>query len=309
MRKYNIAMLSAAEERIPAYCMAEIRKFADIKCRRCESPAELVEFASDCDILWMFAANVALKEEALEKMPRAKALFRSGSGLDALPLKYAKEHDLSVWNTPESISESVAEHAVALLFALARNVVQFNTQVHQGEWDSSAGQTHWHLSGRTLGLVGYGRIARTVEKLVSGFGMKILHFDPYSDASTPLDEMLPECDFVSIHCPLTVDTENLFDRRRLFLMKKGALLVNTSRGPVVDEKALYEALQAGQIGGAALDVLCDEPPLQDNPLLYDPRVIITPHAAAFSADFEKNFWEYSGKKLHEICCYLEKKEQ
>ena len=136
-----------------------------------------------------------------------------------------------------------------------------------------------------------------MEKLVSGFGMKILHFDPYSDASTPLDEMLPECDFVSIHCPLTADTENLFDRRRLFLMKKGALLVNTSRGPVVDEKALVEVLQKKKIGGAALDVLCNEPPEKEHPLYGLDNVVLTPHIAAFSADFEKNFWSCSVQKI------------
>ncbi|MBR1967278.1 MAG: hypothetical protein IKA22_11790 [Lentisphaeria bacterium] len=304
MSEFKIAMISAAEERIPAYCIEEIRTFADIKCKRCENPAELVDFASDCDILWMFGANIALKEEALDKMPEAKALFRSGSGLDALPLEYAEKHNLSVFNTPESISESVAEHAVALLFALARNVVQFDRQVHNGEWDSSANQTHWHLSGRTLGLIGYGRIAKTVEKLVSGFDMKVMHYDPFSNGSTPLDEMLKESDFVSVHCPLTAETENLINNEKFSLMKDGVLLVNTSRGQVVDEKALVEALQSGKVGGAALDVLCDEPPRSDNPLLHDKRVIITPHAAAFSADFEKNFWECSVKKLREICNVL-----
>jgi len=300
MRKFKIAMISAAEERIPAYCIADIRQFADIICGRCENPAELVKFAQDSDIIWMFGANVALKPEALDKLSSVKALFRSGSGMDALPMDYAKAHGLSTWNTPESISESVAEHAVSLLFALARHVVQFNAQVHKGEWDSSGNQTRWHLTGRTLGLVGYGRIARTVEKMVSGFGMKVLHYDPYAEGSIPLDEMLPQCDFVSVHCPLTPETEKIINKERLALMKPDALLVNTSRGPVVDEAALAEALQKNQIGGAALDVLCDEPPKAENPLLKLDNVILTPHAAAFSADFEKNFWECSVRKLEQI---------
>jgi len=155
MAKFKIAMISADEVRLPASCVENIRCFADLICGRCEDPGELVKFAGDCDILWMFGANVALRPEALDKLPQVKALFRSGSGLDALPLDYAKTHGLGVYNTPESISESVAEHAVALLFALARHIVQFDNQVHRGTWDSSGSQTRWHLSGRTLGLIGY----------------------------------------------------------------------------------------------------------------------------------------------------------
>ena len=305
MRKFKIAMISAAEERVPKYCMDQIRTFADIRCAACPDPETLAVFARDCDIIWMFGPNVALKPEALDKLPSVKALFRSGSGMDALPLDYAGTHHLSLWNTPESISESVAEHAVSLLFALARHIVQFNNQVHAGRWDSSGEQTRWHLSGRTLGLVGYGRIARTVEKMVSGFGMKVLHYDPYAAGSIPLDEMLPLCDFVSVHCPLTPETEKIISRKRLALMKPHALLVNTSRGQVLDEEALADALKQGKLGGAAMDVLCEEPPPANHPLLLDDRVIVTPHAAAFSADFEKNFWECSVRKLEEICRSLE----
>ena len=309
MRRYKIAHITSNEDRIPAYCVENIRQFADIKFAECANEAQLVEFAKDCDIIWMYGPNVALKDKALDQLPKVKALFRSGSGLDALPLDYAKEHNLSVWNSPESIAESVAEHAVALLFALARNLVQFHNQVQDNIWDSSNEQTHWHLTSRTLGLVGYGRIAQKVEKMVSGFNMKVLHYDPFSPNSTPLDEMLPLCDFVSIHCPLLPETTHLFNKERFSLMKKNALLVNTSRGPVIDEEALIWALQSGHLGGAALDVLCEEPPNLDNQLLKEPKVIITPHAAAFSADFEKNFWECSVTKLEEICKYLEAQEK
>ena len=298
-------MVSAGEERFPASCISRIREVARINCQRCNDPDELVKFAANADIIWMFGANVAVKPEALIKLPKCRAILRSGSGLDALPLAFCKEHNIGVYNTPESISESVAEHAVSLLFALARHLVQFDAQVHKGEWDSSNIQTKWHLTGRTLGVVGYGRIARTVEKMVSGFDMKVLHFDPYAENSTPLDTLLSESDFVSLHCPLTDETCKLMDARRFALMKKDALLVNTSRGEVIDEPALVDALTSGDLGGAALDVLCDEPPKPDNPLLKDERVILSPHVAAFSCDFEKNFWYYSAEKLVEICKKLE----
>ena len=118
--------------------------------------------------------------------------------------------------------------------------------------------------------------------------------------------VLAESDFVSLHCPLTDETRDLMDERRFALMKQDALLVNTSRGEVVNEAALLNALNSGRLGGAALDVLCDEPPKPDNPLLKDERVILTPHVAAFSSDFEKNFWYYSAEKLVEICKKMEK---
>ena len=303
---FKIAMVSAGEDRFPASCISRIREVAIINCQRCNNPEELVAFASDADIIWMFGANVAVKPEALVKLPKCRAILRSGSGLDALPLEFCKQNNIGVYNTPESISESVAEHAVSLLFALARHLVQFDAQVHQGGWDSSNIQTKWHLTGRTLGLVGYGRIARTVEKMVSGFDMKVIHFDPFAENSTPLDTLLAESDFVSLHCPLTDETRDLMDERRFALMKQDALLVNTSRGEVVNEAALLNALNSGRLGGAALDVLCDEPPKPDNPLLKDERVILTPHVAAFSSDFEKNFWYYSAEKLVEICKKMEK---
>jgi D-3-phosphoglycerate dehydrogenase len=303
---FKIAMVSAGEDRFPASCISRIREVAIINCQRCNNPEELVAFAADADIIWMFGANVAVKPEALVKLPKCRAILRSGSGLDALPLEFCKQNNIGVYNTPESISESVAEHAVSLLFALARHLVQFDAQVHKGGWDSSNIQTKWHLTGRTLGLVGYGRIARTVEKMVSGFDMKVIHFDPFAENSTPLDTLLAESDFVSLHCPLTDETRDLMNEKRFALMKQDALLVNTSRGEVVNEAALLNALNSGRLGGAALDVLCDEPPKPDNPLLKDERVILSPHVAAFSSDFEKNFWYYSAEKLVEICKTMEK---
>lgn len=302
MRK--IALVTAGEDRLPAGTADEIRTFAEFSAGRCENPDDLLRKFPDAEILWMFGPNLCLKPEALEKMPSVKALLRSGSGLDALPCAWAEANGIGVYNTPESIAECVAEHAVALLLSYVRQIPQYNARAKAGyEWGKVEGMD-WHVSHRTLGLVGYGNIARRVEKMMAGFDMKTIHHDPFSPASVPLDRLLAESDYVSIHCPLTPETERLIDREKLALMKKGAVIVNTSRGPVVDEEALADALDAGTIGGAAIDVMCDEPPAVSNRLLQHSKCVVTPHVAAFSADFEKNFFAYSVTKLREICAAL-----
>jgi phosphoglycerate dehydrogenase-like enzyme len=134
--------------------------------------------------------------------------------------------------------------------------------------------------------------------------MKVIFHDPFQPGSTDLDELLAASDFVSVHCPLTPDTKGLIGARRLSLMKKNAILVNTSRGPVVDEEALADALDAGTIGGAAIDVMCAEPPDVNSRLLQHPKCVVTPHVAAFSCDFEKNFFSHSVEKLRRICAEL-----
>ncbi|MGI6100104.1 MAG: NAD(P)-dependent oxidoreductase, partial [Kiritimatiellia bacterium] len=193
--------------------------------------------------------------------------------------------------------ESVAEHAVALILALVRQVTVQDRRVREGKWAGSEELQRWHLSRRCLGLVGYGNIARRVEHMLQGFELRVLHHDPFSPQSTPLPQLLQEADVVSLHCPLTNETRHLIGAAELALMKPGALLVNTARGPVVDEAALVKALRKGHLGGAALDVLDQEPPPPDHPLLALDNVILSPHIAAFSADFERNFWQASIDKL------------
>ena len=301
MSRHKVALVTAGEDRLPAGIADRIREVADFSARRCETPEQLLATFPDAEVLWMFGPNLCLKPEALEKMPSVKALLRSGSGLDALPCDWAKAHGVGVYNTPESIAECVAEHAVALLFSFIRQIPQYNARAKAGyEWGKVEGMD-WHISHRTLGLVGYGNIARRVEKMVSGFDMKVLHYDPFVPGSLPLEKVLGESDYVSVHCPLTPETKGLINAERLSLMKRGAILVNTSRGPVVDEDALANALDAGTIGGAAIDVMCDEPPDVNSRLLQNPRCIVTPHIAAFSCDFEKNFFEASAEKIRKIC--------
>ncbi len=290
-------LITGDENAVPAEYLDQIRAAGiELACRKCKSPEEVEAFSQDADLVWMFGPNPGLTGEVLKRLPKCKGIFRSGSGLDALPCAAAKELGIEVMNTPESIAESVAEHAVSLLFSLIRRIVHYDKAVRAGNWEEPNGM-NWHISGRTLGLVGYGRIARNVEQMVSGFRMKVLHYDPFVPDSMDLDELLKASDYVSLHCPLTDETRGLIDARRMNLMKRNALLVNTSRGPVVDEAALIQALKDGTIGGAALDVLCEEPPAKDHPLFGMDNVVLTPHIAAFSADFEKNFWSCSAAKI------------
>ena len=294
-------LISADETGVPPYCLQQIREAGiQLECRKCTSPEDVAAFSRDAELIWFFGPNPGLTAEILPLLPRCKGIFRSGSGLDSLPVSAAEALGIEVMNTPESIAESVAEHAVALLFALIRRIPYYDRSVKSGHWEEPAGM-NWHISGRTLGLVGYGRIARAVEKMVSGFRMKVVHYDPWQPDSVELDELLKMSDYVSLHCPLTEETRQLIDARHLGLMKPGSLLVNTSRGGVIDEKALAEALKKGTPAGAALDVLCDESPAEEHPLYHFDNVILTPHIAAFSADFEKNFWNCSAQKIISAC--------
>ena len=299
---HKIALVTNGEERLPAGIAERIRAFGDFKAKKCASPDDLLATFGDVEILWGFGPDVSCMDpRVLAQMPNLKALFRSGSGIDALPCAWAKEHGIGIYNTPESIAECVAEHAVSLLFAFIRQIPQYNARAKAGyPWGKVEGMD-WHISHRTLGLVGYGNIARRVEKMVSGFDMKCIHYDPFVPGSLPLETVLRESDYVSVHCPLVPETEKLINAERLAMMKPNALLVNTSRGGVVDEDALADALDRGVIAGAALDVMAQEPPDVHSRLLQHPKCIVTPHVAAFSCDFEKNFFDYSVKKLRQIC--------
>lgn len=296
------AFVTHEENAIPQDIRDRIRQAGiTLKCHDCgKDPQELLSFAGDAQVIWFWGDEVRVTPEMLDFLPNCRALFRSGSGVDSLPCARAEELGIAICNTPDSIAEAVAEHAVTLLLGLARLLPQEDTNSRTGQWRKLQGALNWHITGRTLGLIGYGRIARTVEKMLSGFSLKTIHHDPFSPASTPLDELLKRSDFVSLHCPLTPQTAQLINAETLRLMKPDALLINTARGGVIDEKALYEALKEHRIGGAALDVMEQEPFDTSSPLFTLDNVIFTPHLAAFSADFEKNFWNYSVDKLIEL---------
>jgi D-3-phosphoglycerate dehydrogenase len=236
---------------------------------------------------------------ALDAAPRCLVVSRYGIGLDNIPVEHATELGILVTNVPEFCVDEVSDHALALLLACARRIVPFARATRSGLWDLGPGRGMPRLRGQTLGLIGYGKLARALAPKAQALGLKVLAHTPRlpPDAvpggatTNDLDLLLREADYVSLHAPLTEATRGLIDERELRLMKQTAYLINTARGALVSEAALYRALTEGWIAGAALDVLAQEPPAPDNPLLGLDNVLVTPHAACYSeaaiADLER----------------------
>ena len=222
--------------------------------------------------------------------PTLKVLARPGIGVDTIDLAAATARGILVVNTPDAPTESTAEHAVALLLALAKRVVMGDMQLRGADIPRAA-LRGTEVRGRVLGVVGYGRIGRRVAEICGlGLGMAVLAYDPFLAGSLPLpggvalvpslDDLLAQADFITLHTPLTPQTHHLIGERELRLLKPGSYLINASRGPVIDEAALIRALADGHLAGAGLDVFDPEPPQPDNPLLRLPNVIVTPHIAS-----------------------------
>jgi phosphoglycerate dehydrogenase-like enzyme len=223
---------------------------------------------------------------ALQCADRLKVIARYGVGVDSVDLLAAQEKNIIVTNTPGANSVSVAELTLALLLALARQIPEAVAATHQGRFPRLSGVS---LEGKTIGIVGLGAIGKQLARRLSGFDCHLLAYEPYPDSAfareyqvelVGMDQLLCQSDFVSLHLPLLRETRGMVDASFLARMKKGAYLVNTARGELVDEAALLGALQSGQLKGAALDALAQEPPDPAHPLLGLPQVIATPHLGA-----------------------------
>ncbi len=235
--------------------------------------AELPARAAKADIL--LTNKTVLGAGNIQKLPRLKYIGVLATGTNVVDLAAARARGIPVTNVPTYGTKSVAQMTFALLLELAHHTEHHARTVREGRWTRSADFCYWdfplvELEGLTFGIVGFGRIGRAVAELAAAFGLKVLACDPAGGAVPP---------FVRLHCPLTPQTEQLINAGRLALMKPTAFLLNTSRGPLVEEPALAEALNCGRIAGAALDVLAVEPPRADNPLLTAKNCLITPHLA------------------------------
>lgn len=257
----------------------------------CKDEAALCELVRDADaVVCQFAP---ITRRVIESMEKCRLIVRYAIGVDNIDLDAATEKGIYVCNVPDYGIDEVSNHAIALLMALAKKLIPLSASVKEGKWDYVVTKPLYRMAGKTLGLVGFGRIPSMVARKMSGFGLDIIAYDPYIPAHiaaeagvrlVELDELLKASDYVSIHCPLNAQTRHLISRRELALMKPTAILINTARGAVVDEAALIEALQNGVIASAGLDVLENEPIRTDNPLLKMDNVIVTPHNAWYSED-------------------------
>jgi D-3-phosphoglycerate dehydrogenase len=227
----------------------------------------------------------------INNMPECRIISRYGVGYDNVDVAAATEKGIWVGTVPDYCYEEVAEHTTALLLALSRDILSRDRAVRTGQWRTKPMAKLAPLRGSTLGILGYGRTGHAFHHQIRGFGFSriLLNSRNLQDGDqiggaqvVSFEELLRESDYLSLHIPLDEETNHLFNRKTLFAMKKGARLINTARGAIIDESALYEALESGHLGGAAVDVLEQEPPLPDNPLLKLENMVFTDHDAYYS---------------------------
>ena len=243
------------------------------------SPEDLRERTRESEGLLTLITD-RVDTELLDGAPRLKAIANMGVGTDNIDVEACSERGIPVGNTPDVLTDATADLAFALLLALGRKIVPGAEKVRAGRWETwePAADLGTDLAGAVLGIVGWGRIGQAVARRGVGFGMEIVHSSRSS--GVPLEELLERADFVSLHAPLTPQTRHLIGATALARMKRTALLVNTARGGVVDQDALREALHAGEIAGAALDVTDPEPLPADHPLLDSPNLLVVPHVGS-----------------------------
>jgi D-3-phosphoglycerate dehydrogenase / 2-oxoglutarate reductase len=261
---------------------------ADLVALKTKRPEEFLPEAADCDALLNTYAG-PITADVIAKMPRCKIIARYGIGVDTIDVEAATAAGVIVTNNPTYCIEEVAEHALALLLACARKVAFYDRMVRAGRWEVPPGKPIFRLAGATLGLVGFGNIARQVAIRAAAFGMRVLFFDPFVQEGGPapgqkveLADLLRESDLVSLHPPLTPQTRKMMGDDAFARMKPTAFLVNCARGPIVDTDALVRALDARRIAGCALDTTDPEPLPDPHPLRGRENVILNPHVAWYS---------------------------
>lgn len=254
----------------------------------CTTEEEVITAAKDADgILNQYAP---LTERVIKSLDRCKVISRYGVGVDNINVEAATQRGIIVANVPDYCVDEVSTHAMALILACVRKIPYLSTTVRNGNWDFTVGKPLFRSQGRVLGLFGLGRIGRAVVRKATGFNFKIIAYDLYiSEANEKVElvsfsQLLSNSDFISIHVPLTQETKHSFGEAEFKAMKKDAYLINTARGAIVDELALYRALKEGWIAGAALDVMEKEPPEPNDPLLKLDKLIITPHISYYSEE-------------------------
>ena len=255
------------------------------------------EEARDADAVVLIARKMS--RDIIAGMEKCSLIMTLSVGYDCIDVKAAAEKGIPVCNSPAYCSDDVANHAMMLILSLSRKLHLLLDETKGGGWDYKVSKPIYNYTGKTLGIVGLGKIGRKMVPKAKGFGMNIAACDPYIaddifellgvERKYELADLLTEADYVSIHAPLTGETKGMIDGKALSLMKRDAVIINTARGEIIDEKALAEALNTGRLGGAGVDVLVKEPPAAGHPLLTCKNAVVTPHVAWYSEEsFERN---------------------
>jgi D-3-phosphoglycerate dehydrogenase len=263
----------------------------DPELRMAKSPSaeDILDVAREADAILVTYAK--LPGELLRQLRRCRAIGRFGLGVDNIDLPAARELGMVVTYVPDYCMQEVSDHAMALLLALARKITFSNKLVQSGRWEMPAVAPLRRLAGQVLGLIGLGGIPRALVPKAKSFGLQVIAHDPYAGQdvfaaagveNVSLDDLYARSDMISVHAPLNPQTRGMIDAAAFAKMKKGVLLVNTARGPLIDEPALLAALDSGRIGAAALDVVATEPPPKDSPLIGRDNLILTPHTGFYS---------------------------
>jgi len=270
------------------------RQGFEFEVLECETPEELAHGVRDADAILYAGAPPLLSGGVIAELERCKVIAKYAVGLEDIDIEAASARGIYVVNDPEYCTEEVATHALLLLLACNRKLPLYIREVMEGRWgDPLAGRPIHRLTGQKLGLYGFGRIARCLAVKAKSLGLEIMAYDPYISLDTfellsvkcvSFQELLRESDILSIHVPLTPETEHSIGMKEIRLMKQGAIIINTSRGAVLDYEALYVALTDGHIATAGLDVFDPEPPPRSHPIFKLPNVIVTPHVAAYSEE-------------------------
>jgi len=287
-----------AARRVLSELGAELRLAADV------TPAAIMEAAGSADAVLVTYARIT--GEMIRGMTRCRIISRFGIGVDNVDIAAATAAGIVVTKVPDYCIDEVSDHAMALLLAAVRKIPFADARVHAGEWKMPSVVPIHRLRGTTLGLVGFGRIPQLVAPKAQAFGMLVVAADPFVPKAVmeaagvepvTFDALVERSDYISIHAPLTADTHHLFDAAVLGRMKPTAYLVNTARGPLIDEAALIDALNTGRIAGAALDVVETEPPPPGSALLACRNLILTPHTAFYS---DESLVELQTKATEEV---------
>lgn len=269
-----------------------LEDIADLTLLDTDDEADVARRAGDADVLLVYH-TIKLTERSIATLRKCRAIIRCGVGYDNVDIQAAGKRGIAVCNVPDYGTEEVADHALMMLIAIARRFLPAHQAIARGQWDPSIVFGTPRLRGRTLAVIGCGRIGSAMVLRARALGMRVVIYDPYKpdglekslgvERCYRLEDLLPQAEFISLHCPLTPETHHLLNSRTFSLLPRGAYVINTARGPCIDGGSLLQALESGQVAYAALDVFESEP-LDDDRIRAHPRLVMTPHTAYYSVE-------------------------